>query len=110
MTVCPPQVTVSVSPATAPVPVRPTTTGVPSEASLALIPPPLFSAIEVIDGAVGATVSTVTDVAVEFALALPAPSVSRAVTSNVPLPCAVIVAAGTVTVALPARMSLPVNV
>ena len=60
MTVWPPQVTVSVSPATAPVPARPTTTGVPFEASPALMPPPLFSAIEVIDGAVGATVSTVT--------------------------------------------------
>ena len=34
---------VSVSPATAPVSVRPTTTGVPSEASLALIPPLPFS-------------------------------------------------------------------
>ena len=59
MTVWPPQLMVSVSPATAPVPVRPTTTGVPSEASLALMPPPPFSGIEVIDGAAGATVSTV---------------------------------------------------
>ena len=92
MTVWPPQLTVSVSPATAPVPVRPTTTGVPSEASPALMPPPLFSVIEVIDGAVGATVSTVTEIAVELGLALPATSVSRAVTSNVPWPCAVIVA------------------
>ena len=108
MTVCPPQVTVSVSPANAPVPVRPTTTGVPSAASPALMPPPPFSAI-VIDGAVGATVSTVTEIAVELMLVLPATSVSRAVTSNVPSPCAVIVAAGTATVALPARMSLPVN-
>ena len=56
--------------------------------------------------AVGATVSTVTGkCAVEFAPALPAASVSRAVTSNVPLPCAEIVAAGTVTVALLAEMS-----
>ena len=92
MTVWLPQLTVSVSPAAAPVPVRPTTTGVPSEASPALMPPPLFSAIEVIDGAVGAAVSTVTDVAVEFGPALPAASVSLAVTSNVPWPCAVIVA------------------
>ena len=60
MTVWPPQLTVSVSPAAAPVPASPTTTGVPSEASPALMPPPLFSAIEVIDGAVGAAVSTVT--------------------------------------------------
>ena len=58
-----------------------------------------------IDGAVGATVSTVTGIAVELAPALPAASVSRAVTLNVPLPWAVIVAAGTVTVALPVRMS-----
>ena len=105
MTVWPPQLTVSVSPAAAPVPARPTTTGVPFEASTALMPPPLFSAIDVIDGAVGATVSTVTDVANELALTLPAASVSLAVTLNVPLPCAVIVARGTVTVALPARMS-----
>ena len=49
---------VSVSPATAPVPVRPTTTGVPSEASLALMPPPPFSGIEVIVGAAGATRKT----------------------------------------------------
>ena len=97
--------TVSVSPATAPVPVRPTTTGVPSEASAALMPPPLFSAIDVIDGAVGATVSTVTDVADELAPALPAASVSPAVTLNVPWPCAVIVASGTVTVALLPEMS-----
>ena len=77
----------------------------PFEASPALMPPPPFSGIEVIDGAVGATVSTVTGVAVEFAPALPATSVSRAVTSNVPLPCVVIVPAGTVTVALLSRMS-----
>ena len=69
------------------------------------MPPPPFSGIEVIDGAVGATVSTVTDVAEELALALPAASVSLAVTLNVPWPCAVIVPAGTVTVTLPARMS-----
>ena len=93
------------SPAAAPVPDRLTTTGVPFEASPALMPPPLFSVIEVIDGAVGATVSTVTGAAVEFAPALPAASVSRAVTLNVPLPCAVIVPAGTVTVALPPEMS-----
>ena len=58
-----------------------------------------------IDGAVGATISTVTGVAVELAPALPTASVSRAVTSNVPLLCAVIVARGTVTVALLAEMS-----
>ena len=52
--------------------------------------------------AVGAPASTVTGVAVEFAPALPAVSVSLAVTLNVPWPCAVIVARGTVTVALPA--------
>ena len=92
-------------PATAPVPARPTTTGVPFEASPALMPPPPFSTIDVIDGATGATVSTVTGTAVELAPALPAASVSRAVTLNVPWPCAVIVAAGTVTVALPVRMS-----
>ena len=95
-----PQLTVSVSPAAAPVPVRPTTTGVPFAASPALMPPPPFSTIEVIDGAAGATVSTVTEVAVEFGPALPAASVSRAVTSNVPWPWAASVAAGTVTVAL----------
>ena len=61
MTIWLPQLTVSVSPAAAPVPDRLTTTGVPFAASMALTPPPLFSAIEVIDGAVGATVSTVTD-------------------------------------------------
>ena len=37
----------------APVPDRLTTTGVPFAASPALMPPPLFSVIEVIDGAVG---------------------------------------------------------
>ena len=105
MTVWPPQLTVSVSPAAAPVPVSPTTTGVPFEASPALMPPPLFSVIEVIDGAVGATVSTVTGMAARVAPALPATSVSRAVTSNVPWPWAVIVAGGTVTVALLAEMS-----
>ena len=55
--------------------------------------------------AVGAPASTVTGMAAEFAPALPAASVSRAVTSNVPWPCAVIVARGTVTVALLAEMS-----
>ena len=105
MTVWLPQLIVSVSPAAAPVPARPTTTGVPFEASAALMPPPLFSAIDVIDGAVGATVSTVTGVAVELAPALPAASVSAAVTLNVPWPCAVIVPAGTVTVALLPEMS-----
>ena len=59
---------------------------------------------------VGAAVSTVTDVAVELAPALPATSVSRAVTSNVPWPCAEIVARGTVTVALPPEMSPAVSV
>ncbi len=54
---------------------------------------------------VGAAVSTVTDVADEFAPALPAMSVIRAVTSNVPLPCAPIVPDGTATVALPPVMS-----
>ena len=96
---------VSLSPAAAPVPVRPTTTGVPSEASLALMPPPPFSGIAVIDGAAGATVSTVTKVGAESGLGLPAASVSMAVTSNVPWPCAVIVASGTVTVALLPEMS-----
>ena len=67
---------------------------------------PLSVVIAVIQTvAVGATVSTVTGVAVELAPALPAVSVSRAVTLNVPLPCAVIVARGTVTVALLAEMS-----
>ena len=42
MTVWPPQLMLSVSPAAAPVPVRPTTTGVPFEASAALMPPPLL--------------------------------------------------------------------
>ena len=60
--------------------------------------------------AVGAAVSTVTGVAVELAPALPAVSVSRAVTSNVPWPCAVIVARGTVTVALLAEMSAATSV
>ena len=46
---------------------------------------PLSVAMAVIaTSAVGATVSTVTGVAVEFAPALPAMSVSPAVTSNVP--------------------------
>ena len=62
-----------------------------------------------LDGAAGATVSTVTDVADELTLALPATSVSRAVTSNVPLPWAVIVARGTVTVALLAEISPAVS-
>ena len=57
MTAWPPQFTVSVSPDVAPVPDRLTTTGVPSEASLALMPPPPLSVIEVIDGAVGAVLS-----------------------------------------------------
>ena len=55
--------------------------------------------------AVGADVSTVTEVAAELAPALPAVSVSLAVTSNVPWPCAAIVARGTVTVALLPEMS-----
>ena len=46
MTVWPPQLMVSVSPAAAPVPARPTTTGVPFEASPALMPPPPFSGID----------------------------------------------------------------
>ena len=54
MTVWPPQLMVSVSFEIAPVPDRLTTTGVPSEASAALMPPPPFSGIEVIDGAFGA--------------------------------------------------------
>ena len=49
--------------------------------------------------------STVTDAGAESELALPAASVSVAVTSNVPWPCAVIVASGTVTVALLPEMS-----
>ena len=55
--------------------------------------------------AVGAAVSTVTEVAVEVEPTLPAMSVSPAVTLNVPWPCAVIVARGTVTVALLPEMS-----
>ena len=56
--------------------------------------------------AVGADVDiTFTEIAVEFELALPAASVSLAVTSNVPRPWAAIVAGGTVTVAVLARMS-----
>ena len=78
MTVWPPQLTVSVSPAAAPVPVSPTTTGVPSEASPALMPPPPFSGIEVIDGAVGAAVSIVTAWLAVLAPTLPAPSTIRA--------------------------------
>ena len=54
---------------------------------------------------VGAAASTVTEVADELAPALPAVSVSLAVTSNVPWPCAGIVATGTVTVALLPEMS-----
>ena len=77
MTVWPPQLTVSVSPAAAPVPARPTTTGVPFEASPALMPPPLFSAIEVIDGAVGAAVSMVTAWLAVLAPTLPAASTIR---------------------------------
>ncbi len=69
MTVWPPQLTVSVLPAAAPVPVRPTTTGVPSEASAALMPPPPFSGIAVIDGAAGASVLAVRNTSVP-----PAPS------------------------------------
>ena len=57
--------------------------------------------------AVGAAASTVTEIAVEFEPALPAASVSRAVTLNVPWPCAAIVAGGTVTVALLPEMSPP---
>ena len=72
MTVWPPQLTVSVSPAAAPVPARPTTTGVPFEASPALMPPPPFSGIEVIDGAVGAAVSMVTAWLAVLAPTLPA--------------------------------------
>ena len=49
--------------------------------------------------------ATVTEVALELELALPAMSVSLAVTSNVPRPCAKIVPAGTVTVALLPKMS-----
>ena len=66
---------------------------------------PLSTENAVIDGATGATVSTVTRNAVEFGPGLPAASVSAAVTSNVPSPCAVIVAGGTVTVALLAETS-----
>ena len=77
MTVWPPQLMVSVSPATAPVPARPTTTGVPSEASAALMPPPPFSGIEVIDGAVGGAVSIVTAWLAVLAPTLPTPSTIR---------------------------------
>jgi hypothetical protein len=62
---------------------------------------PLAVAMAVIaTAAVGATVATVTELAGEVGLTLPAASISVAVTLNVPLPCAVIVPAGTVTVAL----------
>ena len=107
MTVWPPQTTVARVTRHRPGARRPTTTGVPFEASAALIPPPLFSAIDVIDGGVGATVSTVTGVADELTLALPAASVSLAVTLTVPWPCAVIVDEGAVTVALLPEMSPP---
>ena len=67
---------------------------------------PLSVAMAVIaTSAVGAAVSTVTGVADELAPTLPAMSVSPAVTLNVPWPWAVIVAAGTVTVALLPEMS-----
>ena len=49
---------VSVSFEIALVPDRLTTTGVPPEASAALMPPPSFSGIEVIDGAFGAVSSS----------------------------------------------------
>ena len=78
LTVWPPQLMVSVSPATAPLPVRSTTTGVPSEASMALMPPPLFSGIDVIVGAVGETVSTVTAWLAVLAPTLPAVPTTRA--------------------------------
>ena len=106
MTVWLPQVTVSVSPATAPVPVRPDhhrravrgLAGVDAAAAI------LHDRGDRrrrrrrrVDRHRGGRSSS--------ALALPAASVSLAVTSNVPLPCAVIVAAGTVTVALLAEMS-----
>ena len=78
MTVWPPQLMVSVSPAAAPVPARPTTTGVPSEASPALMPPPPFSGIELIDGAVGAAVSMVTAWLAVLAPTLPAVPTIRA--------------------------------
>ena len=71
MTVWPPQLMLSLSPAAAPVPVRPTTTGVPFEASAALMPPPPFSGIAVIDGAAGATVST------PWAMSAPTPPARR---------------------------------
>ena len=77
MTVWLPQLMVSVSPAAAPVPVRPTTTGVPFEASPALMPPPPFSGIEVIDGAVGAAVSMVTAWLAVLAPTLPTASTIR---------------------------------
>ena len=77
MTAWLPQLTVSVSPAAAPVPARPTTTGVPFAASPALMPPPPFSAIEVIDGAVGAAVSMVTAWLAVLAPTLPAASTIR---------------------------------
>ena len=93
MTAWLPQLTVSVSPAAAPVPVSPTTTGVPFEASPALMPPPLFF------GDRGdrrrrrrRRVDRHRESPSSSALALPAASVSRAVTLNVPWPCAVIVA------------------
>jgi hypothetical protein len=105
LTTWPPQFTNSVSPASAARPVRSTTTPVPFEASLALIPPALFSATPGAGGAGGATVSTETMVAGELAPMLPIVSVRLAVTLNSPSPCAVIVSGGTVTPTLPARMS-----
>src|SRR6185369_10774981 len=106
----PPQFTVSVSPATAPVPPIDTFTVVPFEASLELMPPPAFSGIELIVVAVGALRSTVTVDTVDSVPTLPAWSVTREVTLTVPSPCATIVAAGTVTAAVPAVMSDAVSV
>ena len=92
---------VSLSPAAAPVPVRPTTTGVPSEASLALMPPPPFSGIAVIVGAAGATVSMVTWNAVEAGPWLPAASVALAVRVWVPSPSTEVVIVNTPLAARP---------
>ena len=97
--------TCTVSPAPSE-PCVPDTVSVVSLVTKSLDEVPLSVAMAVIaTAAVGATASTVTGVAVELAPALPAMSVSPAVTLNVPWPCAASVARGTVTVALLPEMS-----
>ena len=89
-------------------PCVPETVSVVSLVTKSLDDVPLSVVIAVIaTSAVGADVSTVTEVADELAPTLPATSVSRAVTLNVPLPCATSVARGTVTVALLPRGCRP---